>query len=142
MKKETKKETTKNQAKNNLLEKSELLGVVLIGRTANARFVVKDTLKKLNLLRHNSLAIIPKTPSYLGMIKKVEPFITWGEINQETIKLLKEKRTPIVKKNSLIFRLNPPRKGFERKGIKKPFNLGGAYGYRAEKINDLIRRMI
>lgn len=42
----------------------------------------------------------------------------------------------------LFFRLKPPVKGFERKGIKKPFSLGGALGYRKEKINDLIKRML
>ncbi len=42
----------------------------------------------------------------------------------------------------LFFRLNPPIKGFERKGIKKPFSLGGVLGYRKEKINDLIKRML
>ena len=32
--------------------------------------------------------------------------------------------------------------GFERKGTKMPFHLGGALGNRKEKINDLIRRML
>lgn len=41
-----------------------------------------------------------------------------------------------------FFRLGMPRKGFERKGIKVPFSLGGALGYRKDKINDLIQRMI
>ena len=41
-----------------------------------------------------------------------------------------------------FFRLNPPVKGFDRKGIKVPFSLGGALGYRKEKINDLIKRMV
>lgn len=41
-----------------------------------------------------------------------------------------------------FFRLSPPQKGFERKGIKVPYSLGGALGYRKEKINDLIKRMI
>ncbi len=41
-----------------------------------------------------------------------------------------------------VFRLRPPRKGFERKGIKKPFTIGGALGDRGEKINGLIERMI
>ena len=40
-----------------------------------------------------------------------------------------------------FFRLGMPRKGFERKGIKVPFSLGGALGYRKEKINELIKRM-
>jgi large subunit ribosomal protein L30 len=42
----------------------------------------------------------------------------------------------------LFFRLQPPRKGFERKGIKVQFSQGGVLGYRKEKINDLLRRMI
>ena len=41
-----------------------------------------------------------------------------------------------------FFRLMPPRKGFERKGTKRHFSIGGALGYRKYKINDLIQRMI
>lgn len=41
-----------------------------------------------------------------------------------------------------FFRLHPPKKGFEREGIKKPYSTGGTLGYRGEKINDLINRMI
>lgn len=41
-----------------------------------------------------------------------------------------------------FFRLTPPRGGFESKGTKKPFSVGGTLGYRKEKINDLIERMI
>lgn len=40
-----------------------------------------------------------------------------------------------------FFRLHPPRKGYERKGIKKPYSTGGALGFRGEKIHDLIARM-
>ena len=38
-----------------------------------------------------------------------------------------------------LFRLHPPRKGYE--GINRSFKEGGALGYRGEKINLLIRRM-
>ncbi|HID09221.1 TPA: 50S ribosomal protein L30 [Candidatus Micrarchaeota archaeon] len=41
-----------------------------------------------------------------------------------------------------FFRLNPPRKGWERKGIKKPYSVGGALGYRGKNINELIKRML
>jgi large subunit ribosomal protein L30 len=40
------------------------------------------------------------------------------------------------------FRLHPPKKGWERKGIKMPFNLGGALGNRGEYMNELVFRMI
>jgi large subunit ribosomal protein L30 len=39
-----------------------------------------------------------------------------------------------------VIRLHPPVKGYE--GIKRSFVEGGALGYRGEKINDLIDRMI
>lgn len=39
-----------------------------------------------------------------------------------------------------VFRLNPPRRGYE--GIKRPYADGGALGYRGEAINDLIERML
>lgn len=41
-----------------------------------------------------------------------------------------------------VFRLKPPSHGFERGGIRKPFKLGGALGYRGTKINELLKRMI
>lgn len=40
------------------------------------------------------------------------------------------------------FKLHPPVGGHERKGIKKPYSLGGVLGYRGETINDLIMKMI
>lgn len=39
-----------------------------------------------------------------------------------------------------IFRLNPPKKGYE--GIKRSFKNNGALGYRGKEINKLIERMI
>ncbi|MBI2109795.1 50S ribosomal protein L30 [Candidatus Woesearchaeota archaeon] len=41
-----------------------------------------------------------------------------------------------------FFRLSPPRGGFETKGVKVPFSLGGSLGYRKDKINELILKMI
>ncbi len=42
----------------------------------------------------------------------------------------------------LFFKLKPPEGGFERKGIKTPFSMGGVLGYRKDKINELILRML
>lgn len=42
----------------------------------------------------------------------------------------------------LFFRLKPPTGGFERNGIKTPFSMGGTLGYRKDKINDLVKRMV
>jgi large subunit ribosomal protein L30 len=41
-----------------------------------------------------------------------------------------------------FFRLHPPIKGFERKGIKQPFGKGGVLGDRKDKINILVEKML
>ncbi|MFX0013661.1 MAG: 50S ribosomal protein L30 [Promethearchaeota archaeon] len=40
-----------------------------------------------------------------------------------------------------VFRLHPPRKGHRLRGVKQPFTLGGALGYRGNEINNLILKM-
>lgn len=40
-----------------------------------------------------------------------------------------------------VFRLHPPRKGYKKLGVKQPFTLGGALGYRGSDINSLITKM-
>ncbi|MAG52940.1 MAG: 50S ribosomal protein L30 [Nanoarchaeota archaeon] len=62
------------------------------------------------------------------------------EFSKEFFEFKKELKTiPGLKS---FFRLGMPRKGFGRKGIKVPYSLGGALGYRKEKINELISRML
>ena len=41
-----------------------------------------------------------------------------------------------------FFKLRPPTGGFERKGTKEQYSLGGALGYRKDAINVLLRKMI
>lgn len=40
-----------------------------------------------------------------------------------------------------VFRLHPPSKGFKGK-IKRSFSSGGELGYRGEKVNELLKRML
>ncbi len=112
------------------------LAIVRIRGQVRLKEEIADTLKMLNLNKKNHCAIVEDKPSVLGMIKKVKNYITWGIVNDETIKLLE------TRKDNNHYRLNPPKGGFERKGIKFPFNQKGALGDRKEKINDLLKRMI
>lgn len=146
-----------------------MIAILKVRSEIGAKKPVKDTFKFLNLRKKNSCIILKETPSNIGMVKKVKDYVTWGEINKETLLKLLKKRARISgnKKPKLnekqiqeyaekllkgaklsdlnlkpYFRLNPPRKGFERGGIKKVFKMGGALGYRGEKINDLLNKMI
>ncbi|MBW2996086.1 uL30 family ribosomal protein [Candidatus Woesearchaeota archaeon] len=115
------------------------IAVVRIRGSIKLKKELKDTLDMLRLYKQNYCVILDASPSIVGMLKKAQSLVTWGEIDDETLALLKEKKQEKEKK---FFRLHPPRKGFERKGIKLPFKVGGALGYRGNKINDLIKKMI
>lgn len=123
-----------------------LIALVRIRGSIGASGNIRDTLDMLKLHRKNFCTIYHATPSIVGMVKKVKDYITWGEINDQTLKILIEKRGEInpkeKNKTKPFFRLSPPKKGYGRKGIKKTFGKGGALGYRGDKINDLIQRMI
>lgn len=123
-------------------------GVILIRGVINVDKQVKDTLHNLRLRKKLSCVVVDNTPSNKGMLDKCKDYITWGEIDNETEKELKEKRGKKTKDKEgkevekKFYNLHPPRKGFERKGIKVTFKVGGALGYRGDKINALIKRML
>ena len=119
-------------------KQSSKVAAILIRGLIGVRYDIKDTLKMLNLNKKHACSVFESSPSVLGMMKKCKDYITWGEVSDETVKVLSKRNTS--KDN--VFKLCPPKGGFERKGIKNPFSLGGALGYRAEKINDLIKRMV
>lgn len=142
--------------------KAGQFAVVLVRGQAELTQPMLDTLKFLRLHRKNTCVVVADTPVNRGMIAKVKDYVTWGEITEEVFKELVQKRGKVFlarqqdenkmysyktlpvqgKKYKPYFTLNPPRKGFGRKGIKVAFTAGGALGYRGEKINDLLRRMI
>jgi len=99
---------------------------------------VRTTFRMLNLDKKNHAVIIDNRPTYLGMLEKIKEYVTWGKLNSDAEKALMKKK----KKNMIAIPLQPPLKGFGRKGIKAPFSRGGAHGNRGDKINDLIIRMV
>ncbi len=113
------------------------LAIIRIRGIIGVNSKASRTLELLKLKRKNACVVIEDTPSSRGMIAIVKDFVTWGEVKDESIALLNEKRG-----EGTLFSLHPPRGGFERKGIKNSFQVGGALGYRADKINDLIKKMI
>jgi len=154
---ETKKETKVKEG-----HSDKKLAVICVRGNVDTPQTVIDTLHMLNLRRKNHASVVPDTSAFRGMIDKVKDMVTWGEIDNETFEEMlkargeayqgrttdsKQKYSYRVlevkgKKYKNYFRLNPPRKGFGRKGIKVAFQAHGALGYRGNKINDLIKRML
>jgi large subunit ribosomal protein L30 len=122
------------------------IAIIRIRGQVRVKKEILDTMDMLKLYNQHTCVIYDNKPAIIGMIKKIKDYVTWGEVDDESIKLLIEKRgKPDPKdktKTKAYFRLSPPKKGFERKGIKKTFKEGGALGYRGEKIKELISKMI
>ncbi len=140
-----------------------MYAIIRIRGNVNISPDTQKTFEMLNLRRVNNLSIWPEDKQTLKMLKKVENYSTFGIIDENTFKKIIEKRGKTTKESIDIkkatqeilkgkkfseagikncFRLSPPKKGFERKGIKKPFSLGGALGNRKEKIVELIEKML
>ncbi len=65
---------------------------IRIRGTTLARQDVIDTLHMLNLTRANHCVILPKNASTVGMLQKVQNYITWGEVTPELIARMLLKR--------------------------------------------------
>ena len=125
---------------------------------------VNETLDRLRLRKkYSCIVMINPREEQLGMIKKVKDFVAFGKINAEMFEKLIEKRGQLLDKKKKInakeivkelekgkkyeelnlkpfFRLHPPRGGIDSKkhfGVNK-----GVLGNHAEKINELLERML
>jgi len=156
---------------------NKLIAIVRIHGRTGLKKGIKDTLKMVRLYKKNNCVVVQNSQDMIGMINKIKEYATWGEINEEILKLLLIKRAKLARKKALteeyikgklkisldefikkimdfeltlkelpglklFFKLSPPKGGFERGGVKKQFALGGVLGYRKEKINDLLKKMI
>ncbi len=145
--------------------KEKLFAVVRVRGSVGITRDLADTLMMLRLHRINHCVIVPKNKNYDGMLHKARNFITWGEIDREMLEKLVAKRGRFagdkrvkdvgyakelahfilsgkaVKETGIkpVFRLSPPSKGY--KSTKALFPRG-SLGYRGEKINELLKRMI
>ena len=57
---------------------------------------IASTLEMLRLNRINHAVLVEENPSYKGMLQKAKDYITWGEIDAETLTEIIEKRGRLV----------------------------------------------
>ena len=70
----------------------EKIAIIRIRGETKIRKDIKDTLAMLRLYKKNTCVIIDIRKDLIGMLKKVKDYVTWGELDKETLKLLLEKR--------------------------------------------------
>ncbi|MDS0256715.1 50S ribosomal protein L30 [Thermoplasmatales archaeon AK] len=153
-----------------------MLAVIRVRGSTGMRPQAVKTAELLRLHKINHLVLLEDNEVYRSMLQKVKDYVTWGEVDQETLQLLLKHRARLRGRKPLpedhlkeaagyanfstlakaliggkvkyteikdivpVIRLHPPRGGYEY--IRKNYQQGGTTGYRGEKINALIRKMI
>jgi large subunit ribosomal protein L30 len=75
-----------------LTEKRKCFAVVKIRGTIRAQREARETLEMLRLAKTNNAVLIDNRPSYMGMLYRVQNYVTWGEASKETVALMLKKR--------------------------------------------------
>jgi large subunit ribosomal protein L30 len=140
-----------------------MYAVIRIRGPVDLKEDIKSTFVMLRLHKKMNCVILKENEVVKGMLQKVKDMATWGEIDDDILKLLIEKRgrklgnkrltkeeaesvfNKAKEKNEIldikpVFRLTPPSKGF-KKSIKQHYPKG-ELGYRGKEINELLKRMI
>lgn len=66
--------------------------VVKVRGTISAQREARETLELLRLARTNHAILLDNRPSFMGMLYRVQNYVTWGEISKETLALMLQKR--------------------------------------------------
>jgi len=144
-----------------------MIAAVRIKGRVNVPQKIKDTLDMLRLRQKFVCSLYKETPQVLGMLKKAKAYISYGKINEATLKQLLLKRGRKEGDKSLteqeasnafkkihegkleeaykeglkpFFRLSPPKGGFKKNSrLVWPQGIRGNLG---DKINELIESML
>ncbi|MGB9708166.1 MAG: uL30 family ribosomal protein [Candidatus Pacearchaeota archaeon] len=101
---------------------------------------IKRTFYELKLDKKFACRVLEDKPEIMGMIKKIQNHVAYGEAAEETLKQLLEKRAHKDKKDfKQTFHLHPPRGGFKKSTkLMWPRGILG----KNEKINELVLKML
>lgn len=66
--------------------------VVRLRGTVNVPYWAVITLKNLYLNKRFSATLVPETSDYLGMLRKISPWVAWSKADREIVKTLIENR--------------------------------------------------
>jgi len=115
-----------------------MIAAVKVRSDTDARQNTKRTLTDLNLENKNQCVIFEVNDSLKGMLDVAKDYITFGEIEEETLDKLEERKGEDVGHGDVV-RLSPPSRGF--RSTKKQVGQGGSLGER-ENMDELIQRMV
>jgi large subunit ribosomal protein L30 len=73
-------------------DERKCFAVVKVRGTISAQREARETLELLRLPKTNNAILIDNRPSYMGMLYRVQNYVTWGEASKETVAMLLKER--------------------------------------------------
>lgn len=115
-----------------------MIAAVKVRGDVDASRKASETLKHLNLTKKNRVVVYEDSDSVRGMLNHAKDYIAYGELSDELLEKLEEKKGEDLESGD-IFDLNPPTGGY--KSTKRQAGQGGALG-RRENLDELVGRMV
>jgi large subunit ribosomal protein L30 len=140
-----------------------LYAVVRVRGRRNINPKAKKTLELLMLKRTNYAVLVPDTPVFKGMLRKVRDYVAYGPVSEDVVRALLSKRAKLGSKRvsvdeelvkevlehgtlgrvvrnkiNAFFALRPPRKGY--KSIKRHYPYGALGEW--PSLDELLKRMM
>jgi len=79
-----------------MTEQRRCLAVVRVRGRSDVFREVRETMELLHLYRNCHATLVDDRPAYVGMLRKAQNCLTWGEVSKENVALLLKKRGRLV----------------------------------------------
>jgi len=73
-------------------QERKCFAVIKVRGTISAQREARETLELLRIPKTNNAILIDNRPSYIGMLYRVQNYVTWGEVSKETVAMLLKER--------------------------------------------------
>ncbi len=115
-----------------------MIAAVRVRGDIDASQNISRTLYDLQLRKKNQCVLLEENDAMRGMLRKAKDYIAYGDVDDETIEKLEERKGSKVEAGDVID-LAPPSKGF--RDTRKQVGQGGSLGKRGD-MNHLVQRMV
>ncbi|MFB6213784.1 MAG: uL30 family ribosomal protein [Candidatus Nanohaloarchaea archaeon] len=115
-----------------------MIAAVKVRGDIDAREKVSRTLEDLKLTKRNRCVLLEETDANLGMLKVAKDYIGYGEVSDETLEKIEERKGSDVEAGDTVS-LASPSGGF--KSTKNNHGQGGSLGRRPD-IDELVAKMV
>lgn len=115
-----------------------MIAAVRVRGDIDASQNVSRTLHDLKLRKKNQCVLLEERDAMMGMLAKAKDYIAYGDIDDETLEKLEERKGDDVGVGDVID-LAPPTKGF--RDTRKQVGQGGSLGKRGD-MDKMIARMV